>query len=87
MYSGGLGIYNGTWDQFGGRDFASNPGLATREEQIIVAERIRADGGDQRVGLRAHPRLHPVTAPRRERIGRRAVASRRHAITDPGRGA
>jgi uncharacterized protein YabE (DUF348 family) len=41
MYSGGLGIYNGTWDQFGGRDFASNAGLATREEQIIVAERIR----------------------------------------------
>ena len=45
MYSGGLGIYNGTWDQFGGRDFASNAGLATREEQIIVAERIRAAVG------------------------------------------
>ena len=45
MYSGGLGIYNGTWDQFGGREFASNPGLATREEQIIVAERIRSAVG------------------------------------------
>jgi resuscitation-promoting factor RpfB len=45
IYSGGLGFYNGTWDQFGGRDFASNAGLATREEQIIVAERIRAAVG------------------------------------------
>jgi len=45
MYSGGLGIYNGTWDQFGGREFASNAGYATREEQIIVAERIRAAVG------------------------------------------
>lgn len=44
-YSGGLGIYNGTWDAFGGRDFASNAGLATREEQIIVAERIKAGVG------------------------------------------
>ncbi len=45
MYSGGLGIYNGTWDAFGGRDFATNAGLATREEQIIVAERIKAGVG------------------------------------------
>ena len=45
MYSGGLGIYNGTWDQFGGREFASNAGYATREEQIIVAEKIRAAVG------------------------------------------
>jgi uncharacterized protein YabE (DUF348 family) len=44
-YSGGLGIYNGTWNEFGGQQFASNPGLATREQQIIVAERIRAKYG------------------------------------------
>jgi uncharacterized protein YabE (DUF348 family) len=44
-YSGGLGIYNGTWNEFGGPQFASNPGLATREQQIIVAERIRAKYG------------------------------------------
>ena len=44
-YSGGLGIYNGTWNVFGGQQFASNPGLATREQQIIVAERIRARYG------------------------------------------
>jgi len=44
-YSGGLGFYNGSWDQFGGREFASNAGYATREEQIIVAERIRSAVG------------------------------------------
>jgi len=44
-YSGGLGIYNGTWNAFGGQQFASNPGYATREQQIVVAERIRARYG------------------------------------------
>jgi uncharacterized protein YabE (DUF348 family) len=44
-FSGGLGFYNGTWDQFGGHDFATNAGYATREEQIIVAERVRAAVG------------------------------------------
>jgi uncharacterized protein YabE (DUF348 family) len=45
IFSGGLGFYNGTWDSFGGRDFAPNAGLATREQQIIVAERIRSSVG------------------------------------------
>ncbi|MFA5882888.1 MAG: transglycosylase family protein [Acidimicrobiia bacterium] len=45
LYSGGLGFYNNTWDAFGGRDFASNAGLASREEQIIVAERVRSGVG------------------------------------------
>jgi uncharacterized protein YabE (DUF348 family) len=45
IYSGGLGFYNGTWDGWGGREFATNAGLATREEQIIVAERVRASVG------------------------------------------
>ena len=44
-FSGGLGIYNGTWDAFGGQQFASNPGFASRDQQIIVAERIRARYG------------------------------------------
>ncbi len=44
-YQGGLGIYFQTWKGFGGRDFANNAGDATREEQIIVAERIRAKYG------------------------------------------
>jgi uncharacterized protein YabE (DUF348 family) len=44
-YDGGLGIYRGTWRAFGGTDFAPNAGLATREQQIIVAERIYAKLG------------------------------------------
>jgi hypothetical protein len=36
------------WSAFGGREFAPNAGQATREQHIIVAERIRAS-----VGLRA----------------------------------
>jgi hypothetical protein len=41
MYSGGLGFLNSSWNAYGGQEFASNAGLATREQQIIVAERIQ----------------------------------------------
>jgi len=44
-FSGGLGFANSTWASFGGREFASNAGLASREQQIIVAERLRDYGG------------------------------------------
>ena len=44
-YSGGVGFANTTWNAFGGQEFASNAGLATREQQIIVAERVRDYGG------------------------------------------
>jgi uncharacterized protein YabE (DUF348 family) len=39
-YDGGIGIYRPTWKAFGGLEFAPNAGLATREEQIIVGQRI-----------------------------------------------
>ena len=39
-YDGGLGIYVTTWMAFGGAEFAPNAGLATREQQIIVGQRI-----------------------------------------------
>jgi hypothetical protein len=44
-YSGGLGFYNGTWSGFGGHEFAPNAGMASREEQIHVAERVYARYG------------------------------------------
>jgi Transglycosylase-like domain len=47
-FSGGVGFANAAWDQWGGREFAPNAGQATREQQIVVAERIRDS-----VGLRA----------------------------------
>ena len=45
-YDGGLGIYRPTWRAFGGLEFAPNAGLATREQQIVVGQRIyNAYGG------------------------------------------
>lgn len=45
-YSGGLMIGHQWWPKFGGREFASYPYQASKEAQIIVAERIvDAQGG------------------------------------------
>ena len=53
-FSGGLGFYNGTWNSFGGRQFASNAGLASREQQIVVAERVYARYGLSGWGCKAY---------------------------------
>lgn len=39
-YSGGLGMAQSVWQGYGGRQFASRPSKATKEEQIIVANRM-----------------------------------------------
>jgi hypothetical protein len=39
-YAGGLGIAKSAWRGYGGRQFAPTPKGATKEEQIIVANRI-----------------------------------------------
>lgn len=43
-WTGGLGIYNQTWVGWGGLEFAPKAGQATREQQIIVANRIATQG-------------------------------------------
>lgn len=43
-WAGGLGIARSTWASFGGREFAPVPNRATREEQIVVANRIAIHG-------------------------------------------
>jgi hypothetical protein len=43
-FSGGLGIYVGTWRAYGGREFAPKPAQATIEQQMIVANRIAVLG-------------------------------------------
>ena len=53
-FSGGLGFYNGTWSGFGGGQFAGNAGQATREQQIVVAERVYAEFGLSGWGCRAY---------------------------------
>jgi hypothetical protein len=44
-YYGGLQFSLGTWNQYGGGEFAAYPHQATREQQIVVAERLRAARG------------------------------------------
>ncbi len=44
-WTGGLGIYNQTWIGWGGGEFAPTAGQATKEQQIIVANRIANDVG------------------------------------------
>lgn len=43
-WSGGLGIYIGTWVRWGGRQFAPTPYQATKAEQMVVANRIAVLG-------------------------------------------
>ena len=57
-YGGGLGIFIGTWHAFGGDEFASNPGYATKAQQIIVAERIYARFGLSGWGCKVHVTWH-----------------------------
>jgi len=44
-YYGGLQYNIGTWNAYGGGEFASRPDLATREQQIAVGERTYAARG------------------------------------------
>src|SRR5690349_20661502 len=44
-YSGGLGFANRYWAAFGGTEFSQLPYQATREQQIVVAQRILAVNG------------------------------------------
>lgn len=52
-FAGGLGIYTkgkfphsnmGTWERYGGEEFAPSPDKATKGQQIIVANRISVEG-------------------------------------------
>ena len=45
-YSGGLMFHYKTWNAMGGNQFASQAYLATREQQIIIAEKLLADAGN-----------------------------------------
>ena len=58
-YYGGLQFLGATWVAYGGTEFAARADLATRDQQIVVAERIREDVGfgawpacSRRLGLR-----------------------------------
>ena len=44
-YYGGLQFNQGTWDAYGGQEFAPRADLATREEQIAIAKKTQAAQG------------------------------------------
>lgn len=53
QWAGGLGIYTkgdfpnsnmGTWERFGGEEFAPSPDKATKEQQLVIADRISVEG-------------------------------------------
>jgi hypothetical protein len=44
-FSGGIMFHIGTWRSNGGNDYAPDAYLASREEQIIIAERVLAGSG------------------------------------------
>ena len=46
-FYGGLQFYQPTWEAFGGLEYAPRADLATKEQQIIVAERVLASQGPQ----------------------------------------
>ena len=71
-YYGGLQHSQPTWDAFGGQEFAPRADLATREEQIAVAERVLDGQGPgawptcgPRAGLTGpgNPNAQPAGAP------------------------
>ena len=65
-YYGGLQFLGSTWIAYGGEEFAARADLATREQQIVVAER---DPRGRR--LRGLAGLQPRARPALTRAGRR----------------
>jgi cell wall-associated NlpC family hydrolase len=93
-YFGGLQFSASTWGAFGGTRFASRADLATRAQQITVAERVLAAQGPgawpvcgQRAGLArggAAPHVRTSTAqPATSSTAARAVAFARAALGKP----
>ena len=71
-YYGGLQFAQGTWDEYGGQEFWPRADLATREQQIAVAERVLDGQGagawptcGKRAGLTGpgNPNAQPASAP------------------------
>jgi peptidoglycan/LPS O-acetylase OafA/YrhL len=54
-YAGGLGIFLGSWEAWGGREFAVTPAEASRDQQIVVANRISTQGWSRPDGKYVRP--------------------------------
>ena len=49
-YYGGLQMDQGTWEEHGGTEYAERPDLASRDQQITVAERVLDEEGTDSFG-------------------------------------
>ncbi len=72
-YYGGIQFYQPTWEGYGGLEFAPRADLATKEQQIIVGERVLAGQGKGAwpvcgVGLGAATPAPAPVAPKAEEI-------------------
>lgn len=47
IYRGGLQIWTKGWEVYGGLYFAASPDLATKEQQMYIAEKILRDQGSR----------------------------------------
>ncbi len=79
-YYGGLQFSDGTWDGNGGNRYASRADLATKDEQIAIAERILAARGwspwpacSARLGLDHGDAVGTPNAPADQRASRSSV--------------
>lgn len=85
-YYGGLQFNQGTWEAHGGTEYAPRADLATREQQIAVAERVLASQGwgawpacSSSLGLNSPStqRDVPTEAQKRREAKRKAAAERK----------
>jgi hypothetical protein len=54
-YAGGLGIFIGSWEAWGGSEFAATPAEASHDQQIVVANRISTQGWSRPDGRYVRP--------------------------------
>lgn len=85
-YHGGLQFHPQTWAGHGGTQYAPTANQATREQQIVVAERVLASQGwgawpacSARLGLTSAPTPREVPAP----APQAAPAAEQAAVTGP----
>lgn len=86
-YYGGLQFNQGTWEAHGGTQYAPRADLATREQQIAVAERVLATQGwgawpgcSSSLGLSSGPtQRHVPTQAEKERAAKRKAEAERKA--------
>lgn len=84
-YHGGLQFSPSTWDAYGGQKYAATANQATREQQIVIAEKVLAGQGwgawpacSARLGLNSAPT--PRTAPAAKPAAKKPAPTAQQAV-------